>query len=72
MNEMPRPYTAYLLRLWQVPGPGPATWRASLEDPHTGERLGFGSLDDLVGFLRELIGDGNRRTDDTQGGVDEM
>ena len=71
MHEEPRPYRAYLLRLWQVPGLGPAVWRASLEDPHTGERLGFGSLDNLVAFLRAVSGDGRRRPDDTQGGVDE-
>ncbi len=41
----------YLLRLWMVGGDGPA-WRASLEDPRTAERHGFGSLDALFAFLR--------------------
>jgi hypothetical protein len=42
---------SYLLRLWQVRSGGELLWRASLESPHTGERVGFASLDDLFGFL---------------------
>jgi hypothetical protein len=34
-----RTYRAYLLRLWRESKHDP--WRATLEDPHTGERLGF-------------------------------
>ena len=45
-------YLSYLLRLWRVQGEA-AAWRGSLESPHTGERLGFGSLDELFAFLRE-------------------
>ena len=48
-------YLSYLLRLWRV-GEEEATWRASLESSHTGERKGFASLDDLFGFLREQTG----------------
>jgi hypothetical protein len=62
MKEQPE-YLSYLLRLWRVSGQGEsqsplpkATWRASLEDPHTGERQGFASLDALVEFLWEQIG----------------
>jgi hypothetical protein len=45
-------YSAYLLRLWRE-GSGESTrWRASLQDPHTGERVGFASLEDMFGFLR--------------------
>ncbi len=46
-------YLSYLLRLWQTGSTGHATWRASLEDPHSGERLGFASLEDLVAFLQQ-------------------
>ena len=46
-------YISYLLRLWQIRSEGELVWRASLESPHTGERRGFASLDDLFGFLRE-------------------
>jgi hypothetical protein len=46
-------YFAYLLRLWQEPGGESARWRASLQDPHSGEKFGFAHLDDLVAFLRK-------------------
>ena len=55
MSARPKKYLAYLLRLWQMDQDGNKVWRASLEDPHTGERRGFHSLDALVEFLRELI-----------------
>ena len=52
-------YVSFLLRLWQVsdegksqPSPKKAVWRASLENPHTGERKGFANLDELFDFLR--------------------
>ncbi|MBU0494027.1 MAG: hypothetical protein KKA73_10165 [Chloroflexi bacterium] len=44
-------YLAYMLRLWQSSSEKP-DWRASLESPHTGERQGFASLDDLFDFLQ--------------------
>jgi hypothetical protein len=55
-----RQYLSYLLRLWQAgtsdpPGDSPL-WRASLESPQTGGRLGFASLGDLLDFLEEEIG----------------
>ena len=54
MASEPRRYQAYLLRLWQVLGDdGAPAWRASLEDVHTGERQGFGSLEQLLAFLLE-------------------
>ena len=52
-------YVSFLLRLWRVsdegksqPGTKKAEWRASLENPHTGERKGFTDLDELFSFLR--------------------
>jgi hypothetical protein len=52
-NTVPQPdYLSYLLRLWRMQGEA-AAWRCSVENPHTGERLGFGSLDELFAFLRE-------------------
>jgi hypothetical protein len=53
MSKGQRPYLSYLLRLWQVGSAGEGLWRASLEDPQTGECKGFGSLEDLFEFLRE-------------------
>ncbi|MGD8473015.1 MAG: hypothetical protein PVH59_02760 [Anaerolineae bacterium] len=54
-------YQSYLLRLWRVrssvasPSDEASIWRASLEHPHTGERVGFASLDDLVEYLRHQM-----------------
>lgn len=53
---MPEPpgehcYHAYLLRLWSAVEEGQLTWRASLENPRTGERIGFASLQRLFAFL---------------------
>jgi hypothetical protein len=50
-----------MLRLWQVRDDDELLWRASLEDPHTGTRRGFASLEMLVAFLRE-----ETRADDIQ------
>ncbi len=49
-TEQPR-YLAYMLRLWEVSDNGEMIWRASLENPHTGERRGFADLDALFAFL---------------------
>ncbi len=51
-----REYLSYLLRLWRV-GTEKAVWRASLESPHGGERIGFASLDALFAFLRQQTND---------------
>jgi hypothetical protein len=47
-------YVAYLLRLWRE-SRDRATWRASLQSPHTGEQLGFATVDDLFDFLKRQI-----------------
>lgn len=49
MTKEQSAYRAYLLRLWQTK----SGWRASLEHPHTGERLGFANLEQLFAFLKE-------------------
>ena len=54
MASEPRCYLAYLLRVWHVTDEdGAPAWRASLEDVQTGERQGFGSLEQLLAFLLE-------------------
>jgi hypothetical protein len=59
MDKQRSSYQSYLLRLWRANGStdrarqGEPVWRASLEDPLTGERMGFASLDDLVAYLRQ-------------------
>jgi len=49
-------YNSYLLRVWQTSSEGNVAWRASLESPHTGERIGFADLDKLFAFLRQQTG----------------
>ena len=56
MRERQRPYLAYLLRLWQVQNKGETGWRASVENAHTGEKVSFAHLDELVAFLRKQTG----------------
>jgi hypothetical protein len=51
----PGSYFSYLLRLWREGDEGTG-WRASLHDPHTGERMGFASLDELFEHLRKQTG----------------
>lgn len=50
-----RNYAAFLLRLWREHDNAP--WRATLQDPHTGERRSFGSLAHLVAYLEEQTGE---------------
>ena len=52
-----QPYIAYLLRLWQVKQAGELVWRASLENPHTGEQQGFADIESLFTHLRNQAQD---------------
>ena len=63
-----RGYISYLIRLWQIRNAGELVWRASLESPSTGERVGFSSLDELFGFLQRQT----RPTPDADQGADQM
>jgi hypothetical protein len=47
----PPSYFSYLLRLWCSNSETPFIWRASLENPMTGERHGFENLKNLFAFL---------------------
>jgi hypothetical protein len=58
VNIEPRPYLSYLLRLWPTEAGRERIWRASLESPHSRQRTGFASLEDLFDFLRQHINDG--------------
>lgn len=46
-------YLAYMLRFWRE-DPG-ASWRAAVEDPHTGEKHSFAAPDHLWAFLQEKL-----------------
>jgi len=49
-------YFAYMLRLWLAgQREGKPTWRASLENPHTGERLSFSNAAALFAFLAGIM-----------------
>ena len=62
-----RQYLSYLLRLWQENCGDQPLWRASLERPQDGQRLGFANLVDLYAFLNKETGSaspGPERSDD--------
>jgi len=40
-----------ILRLWQIENPNEGDWRASIEIPEAGKRIGFSSLEQLFAFL---------------------
>jgi hypothetical protein len=45
-------YLSYMLRLWETNSEDEHIWRASLERPGSGKRLGFASLEELFSFLK--------------------
>lgn len=51
-------YYSYLLRLWLEDEGSKPAWRASLDDPRSGERLGFPSLQALFAFLEKQVSQG--------------
>jgi len=58
MNDEQDNGRAYILRLWReraATWERPAVWRLSLTDTCTGERRGFGCLQDLVDHLALLM-----------------
>ncbi len=55
MDNQRRGYLAYLLRLWQTGDSQSPAWRVSLEDPRSGQRLGFVDLESAFVFLKEQI-----------------
>lgn len=76
MNELPKAsthnrrdtlYQSYLLRLWSVDEDGTRGWRASLDDPSSGERIGFANLEELFAFLMRRTEDNRRERFPLQG-----
>jgi len=49
-------YRSFLLRLWHMKHNGRRIWRASLENPRSGEQQTFSSLEELVLYLHNLEG----------------
>ncbi|PWB56316.1 MAG: hypothetical protein C3F13_01905 [Anaerolineales bacterium] len=64
---MPEEYLSYVLRLWCEGKPG-SRWLSSLQNPITGERIGFADMDELFEFLRKKTrqGDTFQRDNDTE------
>jgi hypothetical protein len=53
--DKPPRYRSYVLTFWEERSRDPdipVVWRFSLQDPRTGQRHGFASLEEMVGFLR--------------------
>ena len=58
---------SFVLRLWIEPQPCAAPiWHCILIDPHSGDRIGFGSPSELVAYLTAMppfnLGDGEAET----------
>lgn len=45
---------SFILRLWQADPSKTTHWRASVEIPETGQRIGFASLEQLFAFLMDI------------------
>jgi len=58
-------YRAFVLRLWREPDAG-QRYRCSLEDPGTGERRGFESVEGLLAFLAALTAAERRKAADPE------
>ncbi len=65
--EKRAPYLAFLLKLWPVVSKSKSRflWRASLENPYTGERYGFQDLDTLLNFLKALTQEDTAQRENT-------
>jgi hypothetical protein len=56
-------YTAYMLRLWQTTRNGELELWLTVENPHTGKRHTFTSLEYLFAFLTGLTEGLSQKTD---------
>lgn len=56
-DNLPPRYTHFILLLWEErqAAAGPGAWRLSLEDPHSGRRVGFKDLQEMSDFLRNWM-----------------
>ena len=66
-NERPT-NRCYLLRLWWTSDEGTEILRIYIEDPYSGERKGFASLERLTAFLRDEVGIEESTLDDRDSG----
>ena len=54
-TDPPTGYVAFMLRGWNETTQQGVIWRFSLEDPHTGQRLGFMDLTTLLTFIQNKL-----------------
>lgn len=54
MSGNTAPYRSYLLRLWREANHEDPVWRASLDDPISGERVGFAGVEELFVFVQQV------------------
>jgi len=52
---MSNKYLAWMLRITQNGSGKDQVWRASLEDPHSRERVGFETLEALYDFIQQSL-----------------
>lgn len=59
---------AFWLKCWRSAAAGDAVdvWRFSLEDPRTGQRVGFASLEEMVAHVKSTLREKNVREEDTE------
>ena len=63
-----RDYLSYLLRIWRAGSGERARWRASLQDPYTGQRIIFACLNDALAFLNQKMMEGDASLGDRSEG----
>ncbi len=64
-------YLTFLLHLWRNGSAQQSGWQASLQDPLTGRRYGFATLEELFAFLLDGGTPPGRTDTETTGTVEE-
>jgi hypothetical protein len=53
MSTAALPQLIYVVRLWSSDSPTETVWRSTVQNPITGERHVFASLDEFFAFIEE-------------------
>lgn len=53
MDKEIRKYHVYMLRIWTQGLEQAPSLRLSIEDPRTGQRIGFGTLNEFLAYLQQ-------------------
>jgi hypothetical protein len=62
-------YYSYLLRLWRVKEGDRDLWRASLQDPQSGEWISFATVEALFAYLQEQLKKAPHKGGDVEAGA---